>query len=143
VVLHFFGEVYSISDVLGGYRVHDSNNWFRSDRRKSQEFLCLLQDYLNRKLIEHNLSPVISFDESILRLVWASGPTGGGEDWGWRMLKLSVQRHDRYTAVFVYHTLMTIGMHVMKALRSRTRGGFEGHLKSSSALNWVNKAGQS
>ena len=37
------------------------------------------------------------------------------------MFKLSVKQHDRYTAELVYHTVMTIGMLVMKTLRSRTR----------------------
>jgi len=42
-------------------------------------------------------------------------------DIGLAMFKLSVKQHDRYTAELVYHTVMTIGMLVMKTLRSRTR----------------------
>jgi hypothetical protein len=40
----------------------------------------------------------------------------------WHMFKLSAKQHDRYTAQFefVYYTVMTIGMLVMKTLRSRT-----------------------
>ena len=40
---------------------------------------------------------------------------------GLAMFKLSVKQHDRYTAELVYHTVMTIGMLVMKTFRSRTR----------------------
>jgi len=39
----------------------------------------------------------------------------------WHMFELSVKQHDRYTAQFVYYTVMTIGMLMMKTLRGQTR----------------------
>jgi glycosyltransferase involved in cell wall biosynthesis len=114
------GDVYSVNDILGGYRVHVNNNWFRSERRKSPEFLDILQNYLNAKLVENSLLPVIAFDDSIY--VWSG--LAADRRWlklGFHMLKLAVKRRDRYTTTFVYHTLMTIGMLTMKSLRERTR----------------------
>lgn len=114
------GDVYSMEDILGGYRVHGNNNWFRSDRQKSAEFLRILQDYLNAKLVENSLSPVIAFDESI----YAWPVLVAQRRWlnlCLHMLRLSIKQHDRYTALFVYHTLMTIGMLIMEGLRQKTR----------------------
>jgi glycosyltransferase involved in cell wall biosynthesis len=114
------GEVISINVILGRYRVHNNNNWFHTDRRKSSEFLGRLENYLNSKLVENDLSPVISFDNSI----YAWSRLVDERQWpklAWHMFKLSVRQHDRYTALFVYYTLMTIGMLTMKNLRRRTR----------------------
>jgi glycosyltransferase involved in cell wall biosynthesis len=114
------GEVYSINDILGRYRVHGNNHWFHTDRRKSPEFLGRLQKYLNEKLVENGLSPVISFDNSI----YAWSGLVDDQRWfklAWHMFKLSVKQHDRYTALFAYYTVMKIGMLGMKNLRSRTR----------------------
>jgi glycosyltransferase involved in cell wall biosynthesis len=113
-------EVYSLKDVLGGYRIHGENLWFRSDRRKSPEFLRTLENYLNDKLTENGLSPVICFDNSI----YAWPVLVAERRWlklAWHMLRLSVKQHDRYTAEFVYHTVMTIGMLGMQNLRRGTR----------------------
>lgn len=114
------GDVYSITEILGGYRVHGGNLWFRSDRRKSPEFLGTLESYLNGKLIENGRSPVICFNDSIY--AWPGLVTD--RRWlklAWHMLKLSVKQHDPYTAEFVYHTIMTIGMLCMKRIRNGTR----------------------
>ena len=113
-------EVYSLKDVLGGYRIHGQNLWFRSNRCKSPEFLRTLENYLNDKLIENGLSPVICFDNSI----YAWPILVAERRWlklACHMLRLSVKQHDRYTAQFVYHTVITIGMLAMKSLRSGTR----------------------
>jgi len=102
------GDVYSMAEILGGYRIHGNNNWFRAAQGKSPEFFAILQNYLNTKLVESGRSPVISFDDSIY--VWPR--LAFEERWkelAWRMLKLSVRQHDRYTALWVYYTVIAIG----------------------------------
>ena len=112
------GEAYVLKEILGGYRIHGHNNWHGADQRISQTYSDTLQEYLNRKLVENNLSPVISFDDSIYawpRLV-------ADRRWSklaWHMIRLSAIQHDRYTARFVYYTLMSIAQLGMKAVRSR------------------------
>ena len=112
------GEAYLLKEILGGYRIHGNNNWHGSDQRISQTYSDTLQEYLNRKLVENNLSPVISFDDSIYawpRLV-------SDRCWfklAWHMMRLFALQHDRYTARFVYYTLMSIVQLGMKAVRSR------------------------
>ena len=114
------GEAYLLKEILGGYRIHGNNNWHGADQRISQTYSDTLQEYLNRKLVENNLSPVISFDDSIYawpRLV-------ADRRWlklTWHMIRLSALQHDRYTARFVYYTLMSIAQLTMKAVRSRDR----------------------
>jgi glycosyltransferase involved in cell wall biosynthesis len=114
------GEMYSIKDVLGGYRVHGNNNWFGGARVKSPEFVNILQGYLNTKLIQNGLSPVISFDNSIY--AWTA--LEADRRWfklAWRIFKLSVTHRDPYTADWAYHTARRSGMAIMKRWRSRTR----------------------
>jgi glycosyltransferase involved in cell wall biosynthesis len=114
------GDVYSMAEILGGYRVHGNNNWFHTDGRKSPEFLAILQDYLNTKLVENHRSPVICFNESI----YAWPILVADRRWfklGWGMLKLSVKQHDRYTAFWVYHSIIGIGRHFKRQLRQWTR----------------------
>jgi glycosyltransferase involved in cell wall biosynthesis len=62
------GDLYSISEPLTSYRVHGENRWLYSGRRKSPEFLMALESYLNVKLSDSGLLPVISFKDSIA--VW-------------------------------------------------------------------------
>lgn len=112
------GDVYSLADVLGSYRVHGGNNWFHSDHKKSGVFLLGLQNYLNAKLIESGRLPVIDYDNSI----YAWHRLRAERRWLAllaHMLRLSIRDHDRYTALFVYHTLMTIGMQAKQSLQSR------------------------
>jgi glycosyltransferase involved in cell wall biosynthesis len=112
------GEAYFLNEILGGYRVHGNNNWHGAEQRISQNYSDALQEYLNRKLVENNLAPVISFDDSIYawpRLV-------SDRRWSklaWHMLRLSALQHDRYTARFVYYTLMSIAQLGMKMVKSR------------------------
>ena len=115
---YLLGEVYSLADMLGTYRVHGNNQWFCSDRKKSPEFLSTLQRYLNEKLQKTGNPPLISFDDSIY--AWAG--LLADRRWlklAWHMLRISIRDHDRYTAEFVYHTTMTIGMMIMRTLRQR------------------------
>jgi glycosyltransferase involved in cell wall biosynthesis len=112
------GEAYFLKEILGGYRVHGNNNWHGAEQRISQNYSDALQEYLNRKLVENNLAPVISFDDSIYawpRLV-------SDRRWSklaWHMLRLSALQRDRYTAKFVYYTLMSIAQLGMKMVKSR------------------------
>jgi glycosyltransferase involved in cell wall biosynthesis len=55
------GELHSISDVLGAYRVHGNNHWYYGTRRKSAEFHEVLDRYLNQKLKENKLPGRISY----------------------------------------------------------------------------------
>jgi glycosyltransferase involved in cell wall biosynthesis len=112
------GDIYSMKDILGGYRTHGDNRWYRSGKRKSEAFLRVLQDYLNDRLVVNGLSPVISFENSIY--AWSGLVTD--RRWlklGGHMLRLSVKQRDLYTAQFIYYTLMTIGMLCMKTLQAR------------------------
>jgi glycosyltransferase involved in cell wall biosynthesis len=106
------GDVYSISEILGAYRVHGNNNWTRSGQKKPPEFMNILETYLNEKLVKNGLSPVISFNNSI----YAWSDLIIDKRWGklaWQILKLSVKQHDKYTALWVYYTVVKIG-HVIK-----------------------------
>jgi glycosyltransferase involved in cell wall biosynthesis len=111
-------EVYSIKEILGGYRIHEKNNWFHSTQRKSPEFLCALQDYLNAKLVENGLSPVICFNDSI----YAWQGLLDDERWmklGWHMIKRTVKQHDQYTALWVYYTVVKIGRQFKRKMRQK------------------------
>jgi glycosyltransferase involved in cell wall biosynthesis len=111
-------EVYSLKDILGGYRVHGENAWFQRRSLKSREFMNSLQSYLNSKLSENGLSPVICFDDSIrawprllhdrrlLALVW-------------HMLKICARDHDRHTLVSAYHTSKAAANVMFEAARQK------------------------
>jgi glycosyltransferase involved in cell wall biosynthesis len=112
------GELHSMREVLAGYRIHDANNWFGSSQPKSRQFLATFQDYLNQKLIEEGRPPTISFEDSIY--AWDLLLEDG--QWGkllWHMPKLAIAYHDRYTMLFVYHTLMKIAQRGAATLRGR------------------------
>jgi glycosyltransferase involved in cell wall biosynthesis len=114
------GDVYSLAEILGGYRVHGNNHWFRSDRRKSPEFMAALQNYLNAKLVESGRSPVISFNDSI----YAWPDLVADRRWialAWQMLKLSVKQHDRYTARWVFDMLVRIARLMKSTLRQQVQ----------------------
>jgi glycosyltransferase involved in cell wall biosynthesis len=101
------GELHSLNAVLGSYRVHDRNAWFRSDRRKSPEFVETLDDYLNRKLVSNDLSPIISFYDSMY--CWQQ--LANEKRWlamiG-SMIKLLIVQRDTLTLKFVYETMKLI-----------------------------------
>jgi glycosyltransferase involved in cell wall biosynthesis len=112
-------DVYSMGENLGGYRIHQKNNWFHSNRRKSEAFLCVLQDYLNTKLVENGKSPVIRFNDSIY--VWPG--LVEDERWvrlGWYILKQCIKQHDRYTALWVYYTMGKIIEHFKAKVGQKT-----------------------
>ena len=65
-----FGNVYSLDILLASYRLHGSNAWYSSSRRPSREFLQCLDAYLNQKLVESGLSPVMSVYDSMECWSW-------------------------------------------------------------------------
>jgi len=113
-------EVYSMTDRLVGYRIHGKNNWnnwANTEYKKPPEFLSIVENYLNAKLVENGLAPVIDFDDSIY--AWRGLVT----ERRWfklaaHMLKVSIRDHDRYTAYFIRHTLMTVGARVRRDLKA-------------------------
>ncbi|CAN1211870.1 Glycosyltransferase 2-like domain-containing protein [Tumidithrix helvetica PCC 7403] len=62
------GEVYGVEDLLSQYRVHGKNNWYAAEvsqrKPESREFLLAQDRFLNQKLSENQLAPVISFFDS-------------------------------------------------------------------------------
>jgi hypothetical protein len=112
------GDVYSIGESLGGYRVHGENAWYQRRSPKSPEFMAELQAYLNAKLSANGLSPVISFDDSIR----AWGPLARDRRWltlAWHMLKLCIRDHDRHTLAPAYQTAKGVGRVMFKAARQK------------------------
>jgi glycosyltransferase involved in cell wall biosynthesis len=59
------GQLYSLNRPLGVYRAHGENAWFYSSRRKSREFMEILDTYLNKKLLQTSRAPVVSFRHSM------------------------------------------------------------------------------
>jgi len=59
------GSVRGDNRCLAAYRVHGDNKWHGSTTRKSPEFMSALEEYLNNKLRERNLTPVIDFQRSM------------------------------------------------------------------------------
>jgi glycosyltransferase involved in cell wall biosynthesis len=114
------GDVYSLPIALGGYRVHRNNLWYHSNRRKSLEFDRELERYLNAKLTENGLSPVIRFDDSCH--IW-----GGLIDerrWAklaWHVLKLCIRNHDRHIFYRAYRVAVFIGKPVILAIREKRK----------------------
>ncbi|EAW35721.1 glycosyltransferase [Lyngbya sp. PCC 8106] len=60
------GNVYGIDKSLGQYRIHGQNNWSDGTRKvHGKEFLVLREEFLNMKLKENGMKPVISFLNSM------------------------------------------------------------------------------
>jgi hypothetical protein len=59
------GSVHGDDRCLAAYRVHGDNKWYGLTTRKSPEFMSALEEYLNNKLRERKLSPVIDFKRSM------------------------------------------------------------------------------
>jgi glycosyltransferase involved in cell wall biosynthesis len=111
-------ELYSLADVLGDYRVHGGNAWYHRRNLKSPEFMNSLQSYLNLKLSEDGLSPVISFNNSVRawpqllhdrRLLTLA----------WHMLKICVRDHDRHTLRRASQTAKAVGNVMFETARQK------------------------
>jgi glycosyltransferase involved in cell wall biosynthesis len=59
------GNIYGMDKALGAYRVHRANRWFHRRPVKSIPIVRAMDDFLNQKLHENNLVPVLSFFDSM------------------------------------------------------------------------------
>jgi glycosyltransferase involved in cell wall biosynthesis len=98
------GELYSLDQPCGFYRVHGKNAWFGGNRRKSATFHEVLDRYLNKILIEIGREPVMSFGNSMgnwrelaLEQRWLALLA--------HIVKLAISQHDMLTARFAYRAL--------------------------------------
>lgn len=107
------GELYSLQDVLGSYRVHGKNLWHGSTRQKSPDFIKTLDEFLNKKLTENGLEPVLDFNESM----YAWGSFVDDRNWaklGKQMLKATVKQHDFHTTYHIYSTLRGLAVQALR-----------------------------
>ena len=113
------GEVYSLDKRLACYRLHGKNAWYFSDRGHSIEFYRSLDSYLNDKLVENNLCPVMSRHD--LMDCWADLVMA--RCWGelsrriWGGLLFHA---DRYTMIYIYKTIRLILRELKAELKKRT-----------------------
>lgn len=108
------GEVYGISETLGAYRRHGSNNWLNSQRPKPKEFIADLEAYLNLKLVENHFDPVIDFYGSGYSLPYAEGSFSRLSRLSWAVLR---RTQDSFTVRFFLKT-------EYKAFKCLLKGGF-------------------
>jgi glycosyltransferase involved in cell wall biosynthesis len=96
-------DCHTIDLVLGGYRVHGNNRWYGTaeERIGPLEHIRNLQSYLNRLLVDNNMEPVISFDDSMYFCVhliesgrWAALPK--------QVLRAMLRHPDLHTMRFMY-----------------------------------------
>ncbi|MGF1492539.1 MAG: glycosyltransferase family 2 protein [Microcoleaceae cyanobacterium] len=60
------GKVLNVDDSLGKYRIHGQNYWANGLRKaKTKDFMLLQERFLNEKLVENHLEPVISYLDSM------------------------------------------------------------------------------
>jgi glycosyltransferase involved in cell wall biosynthesis len=112
------GELYFLDVVLGSYRLHGGNNWYYSRARTHTDFSEALDHYLNEKLIENKLQPVISSADSMY--LWPELAIRGE----WRALaqhlpKILLSQRDLYTAQFIYRTFRYAVGHSLRSLNLR------------------------
>jgi len=113
-------RVYAIGEILGGYRVHGSNQWHHGSGRKSPEFMSILQSYLNAKLVEQGLSPVIVFEDSV-HAWWDLAADRRWLKLGLHMLRLLIRNRDRYTAHGAWQIVTMIAGHWVSVRWERAR----------------------
>jgi glycosyltransferase involved in cell wall biosynthesis len=112
------GEIHALNRALGGYRVHGRNHWFGTQGMVFPEYSEALDEYLNRKLIENDLSPVISWHDSMYS--WRSLVLE--RRWGEltkRMLAAMICHRDFHTAEFTYETIKVAAMETLKSWRAQ------------------------
>jgi hypothetical protein len=112
------GELHSLQETLGSYRVHGHNNWYGDGRPKPPEYKHALETYLNAKLSESGLEPVISYEKSMH--AWPG--LRDRRQWirlYWLMLRVCFRDRDRKTFAAAYHTTIEIGMMAMKTIRRK------------------------
>src|SRR5690349_5275718 len=118
------GEVHWIPNRLGAYRVHDGNNYFRSEQLKPRDFMQATVSYLNAKLVENNLEPVIDYFRSPLSVKYAEGDFRQLWSLGWAALR----RHPSPGMMWFCLTTELKALRCMFKLAARTSdcevGGF-------------------
>ena len=111
-------DVYSLNEALCGYRIHGNNNFYGGPPRHSANYIQVLQDYLNSKLADRGLQPILSYEDSMC--AWPRMRVD--RRWGslaLHMLKICWKDHDIETLTYAYHTAMESCMSVKKAVRRR------------------------
>jgi glycosyltransferase involved in cell wall biosynthesis len=107
------GDVYSLDKLLTSYRVHASNAWYLSSRRPSPEFLQCEDAYLNRKLVESGLSPVMSVYDSMECWSWLVLDRQWLALWK-HMVRLTLAQRDLLTLAYVFGT----GKFILRQLKN-------------------------
>jgi glycosyltransferase involved in cell wall biosynthesis len=90
------GELYFLPEVLSYYRVHGQNRWYRSGNWRPVEFQEFVDEYLNKKLVENKLGPVLKYRESM----HFAADLFAARNWGQlsrHLLRLLVKQHDLHT----------------------------------------------
>ncbi len=123
------GELHFLDVVLGSYRLHGENNWYYSRTRTHADFSEALDRYLNEKLVENNLQPVISSADSMY--LWPELAIRG--EW-WALAqhlpKILLRQRDLYTAHFIYRTFRYAAGQRLRTFNLRQR-----RFSRSKALN--------
>src|SRR5262249_19117050 len=102
-----------LNEVLGNYRIHGNNLWYGSSGIKSPEFVKTLDDFLNDKLAQNHLDPVLNFGDSMH--CWGVLLFDGKwKQLTMHMVKLSISQHDLHTAYYVYKTLRAAARHTLR-----------------------------
>lgn len=103
------GTIHFIEPRLGRYRAHGQNRFWGNPTPKPREFWEYEEAFLNAKLLENGLQPVICIYESI----YARSYYLDRRDWQWLLrLALRVPSHhlDQLTLRFSLKTLFLAGM---------------------------------
>lgn len=114
------GEVHSLPEALSGYRLHGNNNFYGGYPGLSPKVMNTLQSYLNVKLSESGLLPILSFDDSMC--AWPN--MRADRRWGkltCHMFKTCIKDRDRETFIYAYHTAMELCMSMKKTIERRLR----------------------
>ena len=112
------GELHCLDEVLGFYRLHGGNLWHGSNSRKPPGYIRSLDAYLNQRLMENDLSPVLDFYDSM----YSWGDLFADRKWlkwGTQLLTLSVRQHDRHTSKYVWDAFRSIGGLTLRLLKLR------------------------
>ena len=112
------GEVHWIPDRLGAYRAHAGNSWFWSNQLKPREFMQETVSYLNGKLVENKLEPVIDYFRSPLSVKYAEGDCRQLWSLGWA----AVRRHPSPGMMWFCFTTELKALRCALKLAARTSG---------------------
>jgi glycosyltransferase involved in cell wall biosynthesis len=113
------GELHALEEVLGTYRVHGRNLWHGTHAPKSAGFMETLDAFLNEKLRDAGLQPVLNYADSMH--AWGDL----FEDRRWRQLcrqvvRLSLRQHDPHTASYVLKIARGVAALTVKAAFLKT-----------------------